>query len=77
MAIVKGMGLAKGEKIERLGEIEIVSVRREPLSLTTDEDAKLEGFPKMTGAEFVAMFCLHQGGSPEQIVTRIEFRYVD
>lgn len=77
MGIVKGMGLKKGEKVERLGEIEVVQATREPLSLTTDEDAKREGFPELTGAQFVDMYCRHQGGTPDQIVTRIEFKYVE
>lgn len=77
MGIVKGMGLKKGDKVQRLGEIEVVSVRREALSLTTDDDARREGFPELTGEQFVEMFCRHQGGKRDQIVTRIEFKYVD
>lgn len=76
MGIVKGMGLKPGEKVERLGEIEVVSARREALSLTTDEDAKREGFQELSGKQFVEMFCRHQGGTPDQIVTRIEFKYI-
>lgn len=76
MGIVKGMGLKPGERVERLGEIEVVSVRREPLNAITDADAAREGFPRMTGAAFVEMFCRHQGGTPDQTVTRIEFKYV-
>ncbi len=76
MGVLKAMGLKPGEKIQRLGEIEVVSVRREALSLTTDDDAKREGFPELTGQQFVEMFCKHQGGTPDQIVTRIEFKYI-
>lgn len=77
MGVVKGMGLKPGEKIEPLGEIEVTDVRREALSLTTDEDAAKEGFPELTGGEFVEMYCRHQGGDRDQIVTRIEFKYVE
>jgi len=77
MGIVKGMGLKKGEKVERLGEIEVVSVRREPLRNATDDEAIKEGFPEMSGNAFREMFCRHQGGTPDQIVTRIEFKYVE
>lgn len=69
------MGLKPGEKIQRLAQIKVVRVTREALSLCTDDDAAKEGFPDMTGKQFVAMFCRHMGGKPDQIVTRIEFSY--
>jgi hypothetical protein len=75
--IVKGMGLKPGEKIERLGVIEVVSVSREELRVMTDADCAREGFPEMKAVEFVSMFCKHMGCDPSEIVTRIEFRYVD
>lgn len=63
-------------------QIRVVSVRTEPLSRMEqteygDREAKLEGFPHMTGAEFVTMYCKAQGGQPSQEVTRIEFEYFD
>jgi hypothetical protein len=36
-----------------------------------------EGFPEMTEGDFVRMFIAHMGGAADQIVNRIEFRYVD
>jgi hypothetical protein len=72
---VKCMGLKPGEKIERLAQIKVVRVTREQLSLCTDADAAKEGFPDLTGKQFVDMFCQHMGGKPDQIVTRIEFEY--
>lgn len=74
-ACVKCMGLRKGQKPERLGLIEIVSVRREPLSAIDADDVRREGFD-MTPAEFVDMFCRHMGGDRNQVVTRIEFKYL-
>jgi hypothetical protein len=82
-ACVKCMGLKPGEKIERLGVIEVVSLRREPLALMThlrtygDKEAALEGFPRLIGWEFVDMFCRHMGVRMYDEVTRIEFRYVE
>ena len=35
-----------------------------------------EGFPEMSGDEFITMFCKHMGGRPDQFVTRIEFKHV-
>lgn len=83
-ACVKCMGLKPGEKIERLGQVRVVDVRREPLSdLIADMsgnygrvECRREGFPGMTGPEFVDMFCKHMGGQPDQIVSRIEFEYI-
>ena len=75
-ACVKCMGLKKGEKVQVLGECEVVSVRRERLDHITNEDTEREGFPGMTAAEFVAMFCRHMGCKPYDEVTRIEFKRV-
>ncbi len=80
--VVKGMGFKRGEKIQRLGQIRVVSCRREPLSSMWLEpygsnEAKAEGFPEMTGAQFVAMFCKHMDCDEDQEVTRIEFEYLD
>jgi len=74
--VVKGQGLRKGEKIERLGKIKVVSLRGEPLKLITADDVVREGFPRMTPAEFIRMFCKTMGCDPETMVNRIEFEYV-
>lgn len=77
MGVVKGMGLKKGAKVEKLGPIRVVSAVRERLDSIDYADVFNEGFPDLTPAEFVAMFCGHNGCTPETIVTRIEFRYLD
>lgn len=84
-ACVKCMGLTKGETVERLALIEVVSVRREPLTALMRheqygrDEATREGFPGLDGKQFVEMFCKYMrpklGGLTE--VTRIEFRYVE
>lgn len=76
-ACVKCMGLKPGEKIERLGQIRVVKVDREKLSACTEDDCVREGFPDLVGVQFVKMFCEHMGGNADQIVTRIEFEYLD
>ena len=76
--IRKGMGLKKGEKQHVLGDIRVVSVRREQLDAITQEDVVREGFPDMTPAEFVTFFCKgHSECNPFTTVTRIEFRRID
>ena len=80
MGCRKCMGLKPGESIVRLGAVEVVSVRFEALScMIVDpehgrEEAIKEGFPEMTGKEFVAMYRSHMKATPSTIVTRIEFR---
>jgi hypothetical protein len=39
-------------------------------------EAIREGFPHLSGDQFVCMFMKHMGGRPDQIITRIEFRHV-
>ncbi len=75
-ACVKCMGLKLGQQVERIAKIEVIDVRREPLSEVTDAEAALEGFPEMTGEQFVAMFCMNMRCTPETIVTRIEYKYL-
>lgn len=74
-ACVKCQGLKPGEKIERLCVLEIVSVRRERLDAITQEDVRAEGFPHLSPAEFIEIFCAGMGCTPDTEVTRIEFAY--
>lgn len=80
-ACVKCMGLKPGEKIERLGQIRVTSVTREPLNELCgpygNAEAKREGFPEMSGQQFAEMFCDHMGGTLNQEVTRIVFEYIN
>lgn len=78
---VKCMGLKPGEQIERLGQIYIKDVRQEPLELMLSQEygnaeAIKEGFPDMTGRQFVQMFCDHMKTEASKDVTRIEFGYL-
>jgi len=83
-AVRKGMGLKKGEKIERLAVIRVVDVRREPLSRMRGkygtEECRREGFtdgPYAVPARFVAWFAASHGCGIDDEVTRIEFEYVE
>ena len=87
-AVVKGMGLKAGETVQRLAIIRVLNVRREPLeAMTVDvdygfEECIKEGFgdhPSLRfPSEFVAFFCAsHRGCTPNTVITRIEFEYVD
>jgi hypothetical protein len=78
--VVKGQGLKKGERVERIGgPIRFVNVRRERLALMGERylyDPVLEGFPMLTNQQFIDMFCKHNGCGPDDDVTRIEFEYL-
>jgi len=86
----KVQGRKPGEPIERLAEVEVVSVRREPLCavagpMTYDERGNLifpeliaEGFPGMTPNEFMLRYFVDaQGIGVMDDVTSIEWRYLD
>jgi hypothetical protein len=76
--VVKGMGLKKGEKIEKIGcPIRILSTRPEALLRVTDAECVLEGFPEMNALQFIGMYSRHNGCGPDELVNRIEFEYVD
>jgi hypothetical protein len=73
VAVRKAMGLGPGGKVVRLREISVTRAERVHLFDTTDQDAVDEGFPHLTGREFVDMFCEHMRVSSTTLVTRIEF----
>ena len=75
-AVRKAMGLRKGEKIEPLAEIEILSVRAEPLNAITKDDCVKEGFPEFEPCDFVNMLVKHYKAEPNATINRIEFRYI-
>ena len=75
MAVEKGMGLKKGEKVRKIYPILIVSCRREPLNKISAEDVVREGFPELSQMDFVEMFSrAHENVSRTIIVNRIEFK---
>lgn len=76
LAVEKCMGLRKGERQKVLGRIRVTDIVLGPLGGVTDEDAAREGFPDLTGAEFVEFFCKSMRCSPTQIVARIEFEHL-
>lgn len=76
-ACEKCQGLKRGEKINVLRQIRVVSVRRELLRDITYQDCVREGFPEMTPVDFVALFMkVHKLTDIDTPVNRIEFEYV-
>ena len=79
MAVQKGMGLKKGEKVVPIYAIQILSARSEPLRKLIDnpvygeKEVVLEGFPDMTPLDFVQFFCDTHKCLPDKIVNRILF----
>lgn len=76
--VEKGMGLRKGEKVQKIGgPVRVVSTRGESLNEMTDAECVLEGFPEMTADEFVRMICDYYHCILNKKVNRIEFEYVE
>lgn len=67
------------EPLERICDVEVVSVIREKLNDIVDrpDDPALEGFPEMGPYDFIAFFCDAFSVGPTEMVTRIEWRYLD
>lgn len=63
--IEKGMGLAKGERQVVLAEVEIVSVRVEPILAVTVDEIRAEGFDpdEMSPVEWATWWAGHHGYS--------------
>jgi hypothetical protein len=78
--VEQGQGIPKGGRVKYLPQVLVTSVRLEPLSAIRDEPngTALEGFPEMSVDAFIEMFCKTHGGcTPDTVVTRIEFEYLD
>jgi len=76
-AVEKSMGLQKGEKIKRLCQIRVVSVRKERLIDISQDDVVAEGFPDWTPLKFIQMLIDHYSIHPSKECNRIEFEYVN
>lgn len=79
----KVMGRKKGEPIIRLAQVEVISVRREPLCAIAGDasdlgaaELALEGFTDIDHVEFMQRYFEPQGIGPMDDVTRIEWRYL-
>lgn len=89
----KVMGRKPGEPLVRIAEVEVIDVRREPLTSlgkcacwdshewgTTYSEIEVsrEGFPGMDPDEFVRRFFVDaQDIAPDAEVTRIEWTYIE
>lgn len=74
MGVEKAMGLRKGEKLNKLGVIQVVSIRWEPIEDITQEDVCREGFPHWTKEQFIEFFCDFNKCKRTDQVNRIEFK---
>lgn len=79
MGCEKCMGLKKGLKVKKLHAIVITRNTREKLVEIyghSEFEVAREGFPKMTKAEFITIFCRHNHCTPKRVINRIEFRHL-
>ncbi len=65
------------EPLVRLADVEVVSVRREPLDAISQSDVVREGFPDWDPVQFVMFFCAEMKCRRDVEVTRIQWRYLD
>lgn len=72
----KGMGLRKGEKVEKLHLCRCVSNTPERVDFISQADVAREGFPNMSRQGFVEMFCRHNKCQPAKIINRIEYAFL-
>ena len=80
-ACVKCQGLKKGERVEKICQIRVVSTRRERLfdivtAIGDERELRKEGFPNLSSRDFVDMFCEANNCERDQVVNRIEFEYL-
>lgn len=80
----KVMGRKPGEPLVRICDVEVVSVRREPLCAIAGDARDLgaaelarEGFTDIDATEFMVRYFFPQGIRAADDVTRIEWRYLD
>lgn len=73
----KVIGRKPDEPLVRICDVEVVSVRREPLMAITFDDVEAEGFPGWPPSRFVDFFIEKMDCEMDTEVTRIEWRYLD
>jgi hypothetical protein len=82
-AIEQGQGLKKGERVKRMVVIQVIDAYPQRLRTLLDHpdygeiEAIKEGFPSLSPAQFVERFCLHNRVTPETMVNRVEFEFVE
>lgn len=74
----KVMGRRNGEPLVRICDVEVIHISLVTVSTPVDDqEAAREGFPDWSWDEFVAFFCEHMKCTPETVVRRIEWRYLE
>ena len=78
MAVEKGRGLKKGEKVKRIHAIRIISTWEERLFCCDNvAEIEAEGFPGTSPVRFVQDFCKqHRGCTARTVVNRIKFEHL-
>lgn len=82
LAVEKGQGLKRGERVVVICPIRVIAVRRERLDEIVrkgpygPEEMALEGFPGLDPQDFLFAFCARPPyPDPDAIVNRIQFDY--
>jgi len=75
-AVVKARGVPIAQ-IEKMADIQIVSVTRRPLESITQQEVIDEGFPDWTPTQFVEWYCRKMKCQPSIVLGFIRFTYID
>ena len=82
MAVEKSQGLALGERVKPIHEIQLLTPRWERIDLLLtdrvygESEVILEGFPDWTPQMFVEMLCDLDKKRPDELIHRLEFRHL-
>ena len=74
MGIVKGQGIKKGEKVEKMHSSTITHVWWEMINTISPQEVVKEGFPGKHPFWFIAMYCKANNCKPTDLCCRIEFK---
>lgn len=74
--VIKGMGLKKGEKVQKIHVIRLTSVYSERVNAITQDDVIKEGFLDWSPEDFIAFYCKAHRITPAELCNRIAFEYV-
>ncbi len=77
VAVEKTRGLKRNGKPAYIATLKIKSVKREPMNAMEDADITYAGFPEMNRFEFMNMLCKAMKVKHDEVITRIEFEYVN
>lgn len=75
MGVVKGQGLGKGGKIERIHPATVIETCWEQIDQITPASVIAEGFPEWSPEQFIEFYCDMNKVLPYQFCARLVFKH--